>query len=163
MKNSASKNEKIVRQIFDASLFVKGVYSLLEIIIGFVALFISQATVIRFVIFLTRNELSEDPKDFISNYLLSSAKNLSVSTRHFVAFYLLSYGLIKCLLILGLFKKKLWAYPLSIVVFFLFGLYQMVRFTNTHSLWLLGLTLLDVLIIILTWYEYNQLRSASKD
>ena len=49
----------------------------------------------------------------------------------------------------------MWAYPLAITVFSLFGIYQIFEFTRTGSVWLLVLTLFDIFIIILTGHEYK--------
>jgi uncharacterized membrane protein len=51
--------------------------------------------------------------------------------------------------------NKLWAYPLTIGVFGAFAMYQVFRFTHTHSWALVILTIFDVLIILLTWNEYR--------
>lgn len=61
-------------------------------------------------------------------------------------------------LVAGLLREKLWAYPASIVVFGLFIFYQLARFRYTHSVELLLLTVLDVIIILLTWHEYRFLK-----
>jgi uncharacterized membrane protein len=107
---------------------------------------------------LTQEELVEDPRDVIANYLLHSAQNLSIGTQLFVAFYLLSHGSIKLWLIIGLLRQKLWYYPTAIVVFGLFIVYQLYRFSFTHSAWLLLITEVDVIVIALTWHEYKYLR-----
>jgi uncharacterized membrane protein len=54
-----------------------------------------------------------------------------------------------------LWLNKLWAYPLTIAVFGAFAVYQVFRFTHTHSWALVILTIFDVLIILLTWNEYR--------
>jgi uncharacterized membrane protein len=55
--------------------------------------------------------------------------------------------------------NKLWAYPLTIGVFGAFAMYQVFRFTHTHSWALVILTIFDVLIILLTWNEYRRLEA----
>ena len=45
------------------------------------------------------------------------------------------------------------------VVFGLFIVYQLYRFTFTHSMWLVLVTAIDVIVIALTWHEYKYLRS----
>ncbi len=151
-------NEKYIHRIFDISLILKGLHSIIEIIGGFLILFISQQFIINTVLSITQEELSDDPKDFFSNYLIHSAQQLSVSSQHFIAFYLLSHGIIKGFLVINLFKEKMWAYPLAIGVFSLFGVYQIFEFTRTGSLWLLALTALDLIVIVLTWHEYSYMK-----
>src|SRR6185312_7398437 len=113
----------------------------------------------QFVLFLTQGELIEDPKDFLANFFLKSAEQLSISSQHFAALYLLSHGLIKIFLVVGLFRKKLWAYPISIAVFGVFIIYQMYRFTVTGSLWLIIFTIFDLVVVILTIHEYTYMKN----
>jgi uncharacterized membrane protein len=108
---------------------------------------------------MTREELLEDPRDFIANYLFQSAQHFSVSARNFTAVYLLSHGVIKLWLIIGLLRQRLGYYPVAISIFGLFIVYQLYRFSLTHSLWLLVITAVDVLVIGLTWHEYRYLRA----
>jgi uncharacterized membrane protein len=100
----------------------------------------------------------EDPRDFVANYLSHAAQDLSVSSQHFAAFYLLSHGAIKLWLIIGLWRKKPGYYPAAIAVFSFFVLYQLYRYSFSHSVPLLAITILDVAVIGLTWFEYQQLR-----
>jgi len=107
---------------------------------------------------LTQGELAGDPRDLVANYLLNTAQHLSVSTRHFTAVYLLSHGVIKLWLIVGLLREKLLYYPTAIGIFGLFIVYQFYRFSFTHSVFLLLITVLDAVVIALTWHEYRYLR-----
>jgi uncharacterized membrane protein len=65
---------------------------------------------------------------------------------------------IKTVLIVGLLREKLGYYPAAIAVFVLFVMYQIYRYTFTHSIWLLLITLLDIVVIWLTWHEYRYMR-----
>ena len=76
----------------------------------------------------------------------------------FTAYYLASHGIVKLFVIIGLWRKKLWYYPTAIVVFASFIVYQLYRFNFTHSIWLLVLTVLDVVVIWLTWHEYKYIK-----
>jgi uncharacterized membrane protein len=151
-------DEKKIHLAFEISLLLKGSFALGQIIGGIIAFFVSKEFLLRTVSVLTQEELAEDPRDLIANYLLHSAQNLSIGTQLFVAFYLLSHGSIKLWLIIGLLRQKLWYYPTAIVVFGLFIVYQLYRFNFTHSVWLLLSTLVDVIVIALTWHEYKYLR-----
>ena len=152
------RNEKIIHRLFDISLILKGLHSIIEIVGGFAVLFISQQFIVNIVLSITQEELSDDPNDFFSNYLIHSAQNFSVSSQHFIAFYLLSHGIIKGFLVINLFKEKLWAYPLAMGVFTLFGVYQIYEFARHGSMWLLALTVLDIIVILLTWHEYRYMK-----
>jgi uncharacterized membrane protein len=150
--------EKNIRLAFRVSLFIKGVFAFLEIAGGVLAYFINQKLLLRFITTITQDELVEDPNDFVANHLLHLAQQFSISTQYFAAFYLLSHGVIKLFLIAGLLRERLWYYPLAMIVFALFIMYQLYRFSFTHSVWLLVITILDMVVIWLTWREYKYLR-----
>lgn len=150
--------EKYLHLAFEITLILKGIFALLEILAGTVAYFITQDFLLRFVVAITQDELTEDPRDFVAHYLLQTAQDFSISSQHFTSLYLLSHGIIKIFLVVGLLRGKFWFYPLAMIVFALFILYQFFRFSVTHSLWLLVVTLLDIIVILLTWREYRYLR-----
>ncbi|MDE1925115.1 MAG: DUF2127 domain-containing protein [Patescibacteria group bacterium] len=151
--------EKNIHLLFELSLIGKGIIALFEIIGGILVYFISQQFLMNLVLAITQDELTEDPKDFIAHYLIQSAQNFSISSQHFAAFFLFSHGIIKMFLIIGLLREKRWYYPTAMVIFGLFIVYQLYRFSFTHSLWLLLITFLDILVIWLTWHEYRYVRN----
>ncbi|TAL66524.1 MAG: DUF2127 domain-containing protein [Bacteroidetes bacterium] len=163
--------EKKIHFVFVISLFLKGLFALTEIIGGIIAYVITfignifplQQSLYNFVKILVREELTEDPRDFVANQLLHLPQTLSVKTLDFTAFYLLSHGIIKFWLIVGLLRKRLWYYPTAIIVFGLFILYQVYRYSFTHSILLLLITAVDFLVIFLTWHEYKYLHRYEKE
>lgn len=151
-------DEKNVYVAFEISLTLKGTFALAEIAASIFTYLVTKQFLLELVRAITWTELTEDPRDLVANYLLHAAQSLSVSSQHFTAFYLLSHGVIKLWLIIGLWQKKLGYYPAAIAVFSLFILYQVYRFSFTHSLSLLLITVLDAVVIGLTWFEYQHLR-----
>ncbi|MCG1025398.1 DUF2127 domain-containing protein [Dehalobacter sp.] len=131
---------------------------LLEIIGGILLRFLDPSRLNKLITLLTYHELSEDPNDKIANMLVSLGHNFSISTQSFGVFYLMTHGIIKCLLILLLWRRKLWAYPLSIVSLILFIAYQIYRYTISQSTFLIVLTLFDIVLIYLTYNEYRRIR-----
>jgi uncharacterized membrane protein len=126
-------SEKNVHVAFEISLALKGVFALAEIGAGIFAYFTTTQFLLDLVHIITRAELMEDPRDFVANYLSHAAQDLSVSSQHFAAFYLLSHGAIKLWLIIGLWRKKPGYYPAAIAVFSFFILYQLYRYSFSHS------------------------------
>ncbi len=148
-------NERYVRLAFQLGLWFKAIFALVEIGGGVAAFFVSRQFLVQMANLVTQGELVEDPHDFVANYLLHTVQHLSISTQHFTAYYLLSHGAIKLWVIIGLLRERLWYYPTALIVFSLFIAYQLYRFDFTHSPWLLVLTLVDVVVIALTWHEYQ--------
>jgi len=151
-------NERRIHQIFEISVLLKGAHALVECVGGVVLAFVSTSAITSLVNALTQEELIEDPNDFVAAHLLSLAQNFTVSTRHFYAFYLLSHGVIKVFLVIGLLRNKLWAYPVSLLVLGLFIVYQLYRFSYTHGFGLIALTVFDVRVMGLIWHEYRLVR-----
>jgi uncharacterized membrane protein len=154
-------NERRIHQIFEVSVLLKGTHALIECIGGLFLAFVSTGAIAALVNTLTQEELIEDPNDFVAMHLLVLAQNFSVSSQHFYAFYLLSNGVVKIFLVIGLLKNKLWSYSASIAVMSLFIVYQLYRFFYTRSLGLIVLTVFDLIVMILIWHEYRLLRRYS--
>ena len=154
----AENNTRLALKI---SLIFKSFFALAEITGGALFYFVSQASIIKFIDMLTSNELVEDPKDKIAGYLVASSHSLFASTQHFIAIFLVAQGIVKVALIISLLKHKLWAYPAGIIVFSAFIVYQLYRFSFTHSYWLLILTFIDILVIWLIWSEYSFIKRHS--
>lgn len=151
-------NEKTTHLIFQLTLLCKAVFAVAEIVAGIGAYFVTQEFVFGLVDRVARLDLFRHPHDLVANHLYASAQHFSVSTRNFTAAYLLSHGVVKLWLIVGLLREKLWYYPLAIAVFGLFVVYQLYRFTLSHSPWLILITVIDVIVIALTLHEYRYVR-----
>lgn len=151
-------DEHRIHQIFTISVILKGIHALIECIGGIALYLVSTRTIVDWVNKLTQEELIQDPHDLIANWLRSTAHHLSVGTTAFYSAYLLSHGLVKILLVAGLLRNKLWAYPVSLLVLIAFIAYQLYRYAYTHSIGLLLLTFFDVFIILLIGHEWRILR-----
>jgi len=161
MNRETTKQKNIVHVSFEIALLLKGLNGLAEIIGGISLLFLSPGRLDWLTHFLTHHELTEDPRDVVANFLIHLSSGFSVGTQHFFVFYLMSHGIIKCFLIFMLWRKKLWAYPLSILVFILFIAYQVYRYTLTQSAFLIVLTIFDLVMIALTYLEYKRIQSTA--
>src|ERR1700745_3856508 len=109
-------NEKRIHQIFQLSVLIKGAFAVIECAAGVAFALVSTSSIKNFVDMLTQEGLIENPNDFVATHLLTAAQHFSVETKNFYAFYLLSHGLVKVLLVIGLVRKKLWSYPVSLIV-----------------------------------------------
>jgi uncharacterized membrane protein len=122
-------DEKSVHATFAISLILKGAFALAEIVASILAYIVTGEVLVDVVRAITQTELTEDPRDVLANYLLQGAQHLSVSDQHFTALYLMTHGVIKLWLIVGLWRKKLGYYPASIAVFSLLIVYQLYRYS----------------------------------
>jgi uncharacterized membrane protein len=154
-------NERRIHQFFVVSVLLKGAHALMECIGGVALYLVSTDTIEAVVARATQEELIEDPNDLVATHLLSAAQHFSVGTKSFYAFYLLSHGLIKLLLVVGLLRAQLWSYPASLVALAGFIVYQLYRFSYTHAVGLILLTVFDLIVMALIWHEWRLMRRTS--
>jgi len=146
----------LLHRLFRLGIWLKGFDGVLEVIGGSLLLVTKPSTLSQFVVVLTQHELTEDPHDWFVTTLRHTAAQLSVSTQLLGSLYLLAHGLVKLGIVVGVWRGYRWAYPIAIGFLSLFIAYQLYRLSEQPSLWLLLLTLFDVVIVSLTWREYRQ-------
>lgn len=151
----AFSRQKLLSETFHTGITLKGIDGLLEIIGGVLVWFVKPGELNEIARFIFQHELSRDPHDWIAVHVLHATEKLANADPAFASFFLLSHGVTKVALVTCLWMNKLWAYPLTIAVFAAFSGYQMYRYTHTHSVWLLVLTIFDLVLIYLTWAEYK--------
>ena len=147
--------EKRLHAAFEVGVVLKGLNGLAELVGGIVLWFASVDLIRSIVGALVHSEVIEDPQDHVANYLMHMAERVSVGGKNFAAFYLFSHGVVKLILVAGLLRNKLWAYPASLAVLGLFIVYQLYRLSFGFSLGLTLLTVFDAVIIVLIWHEYR--------
>lgn len=150
------KIQAIIHYLFLSAVTVKAFNGVIEVLSGlFLLLFGKQ---VEYEVFaLTNYEFTERHSDYIGRHLATLARDLSVSSDHFVAYYLLFHGIMNFVLVVTIYKKKLWAYPVAILLFSIFLAYQIVRLFYNHSIGLGVMSVVDLLMIILTWLEYKRI------
>lgn len=147
--------DRLLHESFRVGILLKGLDGVAETVGAFLVWFLNPAAAERILRALFRHELAQDPHDFLANHLISGLHSLAHS-KGFAAAFLLTHGLTKVVLVVALWFDRLWAYPLMIIVLGAFSVYQIDRFAHTHSIVLALLTVLDLLIVLLTWWEYRQ-------
>jgi uncharacterized membrane protein len=154
---------ELLDRTFHAGITLKGIGGLLETIGGVLLWFISPASMSHIVQFLFLQEFSRDPDGFFTGHVLHATSKLALADPTFASLYLLSHGITKTALVVCLWMNKLWAYPLTIAVFAAFCVYQVLRYTHTHSIMLILITIFDIFLIWLTWAEYRKQRRLRDD
>jgi uncharacterized membrane protein len=152
---ATERGQRTWHDLFLVSVWIKGIVGLLQLVGGALLLVVSRDQLIRLAMRFTQPELIEDPHDWIGLFLRHSAEQFGHGTQLFASIYLAVHGLIKVLLVAGLLRRKMWSYPASMWVLGAFVVYQCYRYTQTHSPWLIALTLLDIVVIVLVWHEWR--------
>lgn len=147
--------EKNWRLFFRISLFIKLFDGVLGSIVGAAILLLSKLRLTGIFVRLVRGELFEDPQDRLVHYLFNFFHTLSVANKTFAGFYILSHGLVNVIMAIGLFKEKLWAYYIAFVFLSSYVVYQIYRWSHTHSGWLALLTGFDLFFLVLAYHEYR--------
>jgi uncharacterized membrane protein len=144
---------------FRIGLLLKAADGVLEVLAGALLLVVTPSTIDRIARSVTTHELSEDPNDRIAHFVLHSTGHLSSGATLFAAVYLLSHGVSKVVLVALVLRDRLWAYPWLIALLGVFIAYQLYVLIFARFSWsLTALTVFDVVLVWLTWREYQAKR-----
>jgi uncharacterized membrane protein len=154
-----ARRQARIHRVFEIGLVLKAAHSVLEIVGGILLLAVSQQRMLHIANLLTQEELLRDSNDRIAQYVVKVAHDLSTSAKTFAAFYLLSHGFIKLVLIVEILRKRHWAYPAFIIALAALISYQSYKLLHGLSIGLAALTVLDAVVLVLTWHEYRVVRA----
>jgi uncharacterized membrane protein len=154
------RKERTLHDAFEVSILLKGIDGIAELIGGILLLIVPPDTIQNIFLFFARDELAEDPKDFVANHLLHFVERFSTQST-FYSWLFIIHGAVKIFLVAALSKNKLWAYPAAIAAFSLFVLYQLYQMTFDYSTLLLIITVIDLAVIALTAHEYIEVKRKS--
>jgi uncharacterized membrane protein len=143
-------------KVFEVSVLLKSIDAIFESIGGILLLAVSPRFIDRLTNDLTQHTLSKDPHNTIATAIAHAGHNLAHNSRLFGGLYLLLHGVVKLVVIIGVLKRKLWAYPGLIIVLFVFICYQVWAIVHRFTLGMTLLTVFDVFIIVLTWLEWQK-------
>jgi uncharacterized membrane protein len=162
-RRSANSNRSRNRfhLIFEIGVLAKGIDGAFEFIGGVLLLFLSPDAIWRVGYYLIQDELIEDPSDPFANWVLNFVPKV-IETKFSASGFLLIHGIVKLGLVAGLATNRLWSYPVGIVVFGAFTVYQVYELAQKHSAFFAVVTVLDVLVIFLIAIEYQHVRRAKK-
>ena len=160
MTKQIEKKSELLDKLFRATVFVKGVDGIFEVIGGVSLFFIKPATIDRIVILLTQHELSTDPDDFLANHLIQLTHNLSIHSEIVGGIYLLLHGVTKIIIAVALLKNNLHAYKFALGFLLISFFYELYRLLLGHSPLMLFLSAFDGVIIWLVLKEHNRLKNS---
>jgi uncharacterized membrane protein len=139
-----------IHQLFLVSITLKGIHALIEIA-GGIALYLFETDTIAAWLW----EASRS-----SDVIAKFAHGFSHREHEFYAFYLVSHGVVNATLVTGLMLRKLWSYPATFAVLTAFIAYQLYRYTYTNDIGLIAISVLDLIVMALTWHEYRLVKRA---
>ncbi len=154
----------LLDKTYEIGILIKGFDGTLELIGGILLLAVPVSAFHRLTLFLTQNELANDPNDFLATHVAHIGNELSAGRDVFAILFLLTHGAVKVALVVALLMQKHWAYPWAIGALILFLVYQAYLLITRPTFFMAFLTVLDIAIIWLVWREWQQVkqRSAAK-
>ena len=149
----------LLDKFYEVGIIIKGIDGAFELLGGLAVLLIPRSTILHLTNVLTRNELANDPHDFLARHLAHAGHSLATGSHWFAAAFLLTHGIVKVGLVTALLLQKLWAYPWALVLLGLFLIYQ-IYLLVVHPTFGMGfLSVLDAIIIWLVWREWQHVRA----
>ena len=130
-------------------------YGTLKGIFGLVVLRLIKLDTAHIFYTLMAHELLEDPHDIFISTVGPLVEKISSHSNYFLAAYLMFWAAIDIFLSVSLLRNKLWAYNVAFAVIGLFVLYEIYRFSHTHSVVLAVVILIDIAIL---WFIKRERR-----
>jgi uncharacterized membrane protein len=151
--------KKTVDKLFHIGMLIKAGAAIFEIGTGILAFFLTTNEVLHVTQLLVQGKLAVDPDNLLANYILDLGFSFTPGqTNWFLFIYLAGHGVVNMFLVISLLKKKMWAYPLSLLIFGAFVAYEAWQVFFTHSPFLAAFTIFDLAVIWLIWKEYRYMR-----
>jgi uncharacterized membrane protein len=141
-----------LHRAFVIIVVLKGIHALVEIAGGIALYAFSTDAIIAWLWEAGRS----------SDTVAKFAHSFSKGEHEFYAFYLVSHGIVNMTLVIGLLLRRLWSYPATFAVLSAFIAYQLYRYTYTQDIGLIVITVIDLILIALTWREYRLMRGHLK-
>jgi uncharacterized membrane protein len=145
---------KLERLLFTYGMWWRIVYGVVRVAVGLFLFRVIDMPFSELLYRMTGNEGAEDQTDIIFQFLQTILEKHPFTVTHFVAIYVLFWGVVDIVCSVSLLKRKLWAFPVSMGIIVLFIIYEIYRFSHTHSLLLLWIIIVDIFIVWLIWREY---------
>ena len=140
--------QRRLHQLFVLSVALKGLHALLELAGGIALYAFSTDVIVQWLWEAGRS----------SDWVARFAHSFSPREHEFYAFYLVSHGIVNGAIVAGLLLRKLWAYHATFIVLTLFIAYQLHRYSYTHDIGLIAISVIDLIVIALAWNEYRLFR-----
>jgi len=146
-------------RLFEVGVVLKGLHAVLELATGGAILALSPVIVANFLVNFAARQQQRGWPSFAVDFLLHVARAAVAGGQHFAGVYLLAVGVINLGLVIGLLTGRLWAFPAALMAITMLMAYQLYRYTHTHAIALIILTLFDAVVWWLVRHEYLELRS----
>lgn len=152
--------EFIITELFRLGMIWRIVYGAIRLVLGLILLKIVGSPISTLVQKIMSPEITEDPTDILYQVVNALMSHSAPQVTYFLAFYFIFWGFLDIFLSVYLLREKLWAFPVSLALIGTFVIYELIRFTHTHSLILLSVVFIDVLIMALILKEWRLIKKS---
>lgn len=156
MDEAGANRERALDLSFLSGVGLKVVNVVGDLLIGIPLLFLSAGQLTSWAQAATSATLAQDPDAPIANFVVNSTAGLSTASLDYAAIYLLIHATVKIAILIGLVRGSLRFYPWVMAALVALLVYQFTDFAITHSILMLVLSLLDSIVVWLTWREWRQ-------
>jgi uncharacterized membrane protein len=153
------KKSKLQHGLYLSGVALKGLDGLIELISSALLLVTTNATLKKIADSIANDELTEEPSNHLAAHFKQAADHLSKNSQHFAALYLAAHGLIKIILVVGLWRKWRASMPAALILLSLLIAYQIWRIAHAPSVVLAILTAIDLVIVYFIWQEWRSRRA----
>ncbi len=141
-----TEEDELLHKAFFATIIVNGCIAITDIFAGL--FFVFQQRITAYLYF------SHYPFSAILQKVILS---ISAQNQTMGIVYFFSHGIVKLILVWGLWTNRLWAYPLAIVLLGGFSLYQIVTLFKSFSWFTILLLVVNVITVFFISREYRQI------
>ena len=143
--------------LFRLSMYWRILYGAVRIIFGIKLLTLIGTPLTTLFTDYLGPSMAAHPHDRVYPLVQHTLQHHSFVVTYFLASYLLFWGAVDIFLSFNLLKDRIWAFPISLYLIGIFMVYELLRFTHTHSLLLLMLIGVDSGIMYLIYREYQRM------
>jgi uncharacterized membrane protein len=139
----------LTEQLFRAGMYWRILYGSGRILLGFLLLRLVGTPAIDVFRNVMRHLVGHNPDDALFGTVAHALAAYGLSITYFMVAYLFFWGLVDIFLSVAMLKHILWAFPVSLTLIAAFIVYEVYRYSHTHSPVLLAIMAIDVFLIVL--------------
>jgi uncharacterized membrane protein len=151
--------QRIIDSAFLLGVASKAIDGFAELVVALPLLVLRPGQISALAQAATAHELAQDPDDLLANLVMHGAAGLTASGSVLAAVYLLVHGVVKLGIVVALFRGSRRVYPWAIAAIGAFLVLQVVQLVLTPSVGIGVLTVLDAIVLWLTWREWRHGRT----
>jgi len=147
-----------IEKLFLIGMWWRILYGLFRFTFGLMLLSVVGSPLLDVFYAVMRHELTDEPGDILVRTVTSVLHQHPFQVTYFLAGYFLFWSILDIILSITMLRKKTWAFPISFVLIGLFIVYEIFRFTHTHSLVLLWIISFDIFLMWIIKREYQKIK-----